>query len=462
MGALVVDVPEDLVFHGLDTTLEDLIQYARRATDFFHGALPILVSASKTISKGTKLSDIINDAQMEGLRPKADKPKAKSATGRSTMQGGIMQSVRVSPATLETIDIDEEDTIDIDTDVGDYTPSFSGTPVLDTSADPEFDSERFRKFIGRDEGVRSKLSVPAAILTICAILQAWGDVPTGLSFTILCTAAHHIVSGRWKDSTFLCAHAEFFINVVCKQPSRDATQADTFATYARRRGHATSEMCTRANERPSALAAAPTTYEYAASMTSLLLQAFGVQKAMFSVLSNYTDGSYTGFHATVATKHLELARFATRTQLGKVMDTLLTQYPVVVNFGPMMEEIRKVAQAAVQVTKVAGAEMIPYQGLLGLQGHELTAAREIPISGAVVIRYLRDANPQGTWSNYSFNETLAPQADVEECLRIIAASRVKYTIGADEEKGAINVYTPGPTIEEEDGDTLEKALGGGS
>ena len=55
------------------------------------------------------------------------------------------------------------------------------------------------------------------------------------------------------------------------------------------------------------------------------------------------------FRVVIADKHLQLAQFATRTQFGRSLDTLLATYLALYNVPFVMEEIKKLGRACALV-----------------------------------------------------------------------------------------------------------------
>ena len=62
-----------------------------------------------------------------------------------------------------------------------------------------------------------------------------------------------------------------------------------------------------------------------------------------------------------------------------------------------------------------GAELLPFQGLLGPDGYHLTTAKSIAILGSAAIGYFKRTDEVGTWKNfYTCIPNLSREAVSEE------------------------------------------------
>ena len=85
------------------------------------------------------------------------------------------------------------------------------------------------------------------------------------------------------------------------------------------------------------------------------------------------------------------------TQFGKIWDTLLANYPSLYNVPYVMEELRKIGRTCAMIADEYSPELIPFQGLLGLSGHQLTTAKSIPTVDDIILHYLKDPKPWELW-----------------------------------------------------------------
>lgn len=118
------------------------------------------------------------------------------------------------------------------------------------------------------------------------------------------------------------------------------------------------------------------------------------------------------FESMVARKHLALARFATRTHLGKSMEVLLSPFPELMQLPYLQDEVRKIGCACVSVTDTHGEYYIPFIGLLGLNGSDLTESKSIPVLATVVIKYLKTIQPGSQWDNLRDGDYTKPRASM--------------------------------------------------
>lgn len=103
------------------------------------------------------------------------------------------------------------------------------------------------------------------------------------------------------------------------------------------------------------------------------------------------------------------------------MEMLLSPYPELMQLPYLQDEVRRIGYACVSVTDSHGEDYIPYIGLLGLKGSDLTESKSIPVLATVVIQYLKKVQLGSQWENFRDGDYQASSVHVEEVLSYLSS-----------------------------------------